>query len=84
LLWPTESPKWELLSAPGTKPEEFELDATQATALLKDAIKEAVEKWNLPWRQEPLSLKPAKKLVELVRKSQELAVESSADEGGGE
>lgn len=82
LLWPAELPKWELLGEAGAKPQEFELNAKQAIALLKDAINEAVEKKRLPWRKQPLPLKPAKKLVELVRKSQELAVESGADEGG--
>ena len=82
LLWPTELPKWELLGKPGDDPQEFELDSEQAISLLEDAIKQAVDKSKLPWRKEPLILKPAKKLVELVRKSQELAVSNGAEEGG--
>lgn len=81
LLWPTELPKWELLGQAGRAPESFELNAEQAIALLNAAIKES-EAQKLPWRKDPLILKPAKKLVELVRKSQELAVASGAEEGG--
>ncbi len=83
LLWPTELPKWELLGQPGKTPEAFELNADQAISLLNAAIKEAEAK-KLPWRKEPLTLKPAEKLVALIRKSQELAVSSGADEGGEE
>jgi CRISPR-associated protein Csb1 len=82
LLWPTELPQWELLGRPGDEPKIFQLDAEQAVGLLNDAIKDAVDKKKLPWRKKPLPLKPAAKLVDLVRKSQELAVASGAEEGG--
>lgn len=81
LLWPTETPSWELLGKAGDSPETFELTADNAVELLNKAVAAAKEK-KLPWRSEPLVLKPAKKLVDLVRKSQELAVKSGADEGG--
>ena len=81
LLCVTDKPKWELLDGAGGDPTPFELNATQAIELLKQAIKEAQSK-KLPWREEPLLMKPAKKLIDLVRKSQELAVKSGADEGG--
>lgn len=80
LLWPTELPKWELLGRPGDDPREVELDADGAIALLHDAVEEAKAR-NLPWREAPLILKPAEKLVKLVRKSQELEVASDAGEG---
>lgn len=81
LLWPDETPKWELLGKAGDPPQEFELTADQAIELLNAAVKAAVAK-KLPWRTEPLQLKPAQKLVALVRKSQELAVKEAAAEGG--
>lgn len=81
LLWPTSGHSWELLGKPGIEPESIDLTADGAVKLLKDAVEKAVEA-GLPWRPEPLKLKPTKKLVELVRKSQELAVSSGADEGG--
>ena len=80
LLWPTEVAKWELLGRPGDDPQKVELDAEGAIALLHDAVEEAKAR-NLPWREAPLSLKPAEKLVKLVRKSQELKVASGAGEG---
>jgi len=81
LLWPTEAPSWQLLPTAGGEPATFSLTADQAIDLVNEAIRHAEEK-RLPWRREPLVLKPAKKLVELVRKSQELAVKSGAEEGG--
>ena len=80
LLWPTELQKWELLGRPGDDPQKVELDADGAVALLQAAIDEARAK-NLPWRNTPLKLKPAQKLVKLVRKSQELEVASGAAVG---
>ncbi len=80
LLCVSQKPQWELLSGNGDKPKSFELTAAQAIELLNDAIKAASAK-KLPWRESVLKLKPAKKLVDLVRKSQELAVKSGADEG---
>ncbi len=82
LLWPTEPQNWELLAAPGSEPSSISLTAEQAVSLLDEAVKNAVEKHQLPWRSETLQLKPAKKLVDLIRKSQELAVKSGAEEGG--
>lgn len=80
LLTVTEKPNWELLASDGEPPKPFQLTAAEAIQLLADAIKDAKAK-KLPWREETLVLKPAKKLIELVRKSQELAVKSGAEEG---
>jgi len=81
LLWPEGNQEWQLLGTAASKPETVEITADAAVALLKEAVEKAVNA-GLPWRTEPLALKPAKKLVELVRKSQELAVSSGADDGG--
>ena len=81
LLWPTAPLKWELLNRPGQDATDFELDGDLAIGLLNEAIQQA-ESAGLPWMKEAMRLKPAKKLVELVRKSQELAVFSGGDEGG--
>lgn len=78
LLWPTQAITWDLLNAPGTEPKSFELDAEAAVALLADAV-EAAKKVGLPWLTETLVLKPQAKLVELVRKSQQLAVVSGGE-----
>ena len=81
LLWPTATPSWELLAKPGDVPTRFDLTPDDAVRLLNDAVEVAQER-GLPWRREPLVLKPAQKLVRLVRKSQELAIKSSGDKGG--
>lgn len=78
LLWPTAPLTWDLLQTPGQIPQSFELTADAAIKLLEEAVEAAI-KAKLPWLKEPLILKPAAKLVELVRKSQQLAVQ-----GGGE
>ena len=78
LLWPTAPLTWDLLQTPGQEPQSFELTADAAIKLLEEAVAAAIAA-NLPWLKEPLTLKPAAKLVELVRKSQQLAVQ-----GGGE
>ena len=67
----------------GSKSNYLRVELTGDAAI--DLLNEAVAKTNeagLPWCKERLQLKPAKKLIELIRKSQELAVISGADEGG--
>jgi len=63
----------ELLPADGGRPEPFTLDRKTAAGLLGDAAR-ALERAGLPWRREPLELKPAPKLVGLIRRSRELTV----------
>jgi CRISPR-associated protein Csb1 len=82
LLWPSEAMSWELLAKPGEAPTKVSLDAETAIALLDEAVK-AAEKVGLRWRTEPLVLKPAPQLLELVRKSQALAAAQGGDGEGG-
>ena len=82
LLWPTAPLNWELLDRPGSKPESFELDAKAAIQLLADAVK-CAKAAGLSWMEKPLKLKPAKKLVDLICKSQRLAI-VSGDGGDGD
>jgi CRISPR-associated protein Csb1 len=82
LLWPEHELKWEVLGQPGSAPSSYSLDAETALALLKEAV-EGAEVAGLPWRGEPLVLKPSSQLAALVQKSQELAVAAST-EGGEE
>jgi CRISPR-associated protein Csb1 len=69
---------WELVHGDGTITA-FELNGDVACTLLNDAVAEAIAA-NLPWMAEPLRLSPQDKLVELVRRSRELAQAS----GGGD
>ena len=75
-LFAEQKPIWALLDRPGEAPKEFELDADSALDLLKQAIT-AAKGAGLPWEGE-VELTPSPDLVELVRRSQELASASGA------
>ena len=68
---------WQLLDRPGKAPAEFALDSAAALRLLDEAIGEATD-IGLPWNGE-IDLTPSPELVELVRRSQELASDSGAE-----
>lgn len=80
LLWPDGPMTWELLEHPGAQPRAFELTGEQAVALLEDAINMA-RRAGLNWREAPIGLKPSIQLLELVRRSQNLARHESAEGG---
>ena len=79
LLWPVKALEWELLDKPGQKPQRFSLDRASALRLVQDAAA-ASKSAGLNWMEEPLTLKPSDDLVQLVRKSQELAVKKGTEE----
>lgn len=79
LLWPDGPMVWELLEKPGSEPRPFELTGEQAIGLLNEAIA-AAKQAGLTWREEPVSLKPGSQLLELVRRSQNLARQEGAEE----
>jgi CRISPR-associated protein Csb1 len=70
-LVPTGAFAWELLGRPGESPKRFELTGDQAVELCNQAIK-AVTQAGLPWEGE-IDLVPSSELLELVRRSQQLA-----------
>ncbi|MCZ7601104.1 MAG: type I-U CRISPR-associated RAMP protein Csb1/Cas7u [Gammaproteobacteria bacterium] len=69
LLWPDGPMVWELLERPGQEPRSFVLTGVQAVALLKEAVAAARDA-GLNWNEDPISLKPSKQLLELIRRSQ--------------
>jgi CRISPR-associated protein Csb1 len=73
VLFPDGPMQWELLAEPGQANAQYSLDKASAFRLFSDAVA-AVKKSGLPWNTDPIVLTPSKALVELVRKSQELAV----------
>ncbi len=75
-LFPQQQPVWQLLDAPGATPKQFSLTPDQAVELLNAATKEAKNK--LPWEGE-IELTPSDELIELVRRSQELASAEGAE-----
>ena len=77
-LVPTGLFIWELLDQPGAEPIAFNLTGTQARALLKEAIT-AAKGAGLPW-ESVIDLTPSDDLVELVRRSQHLAAQTTGDD----
>jgi len=69
---------WELLAAPGETPKQYPLDGSAALKLLAQAAT-AAKAAKLPWDTDPIMLTPSKQLVELVRKSQELATKETEE-----
>jgi len=79
-LIPTAPRTWELLDRPGEDPKSYTIDSTAAIQLLKDAVAQA-EAAGLKWMEQPLVLKPSAELVDLVRRSQEIAATEDDQEG---
>ena len=77
-LFAEQEPEWELLDRPGQTPEKFTVTPDYAIELLNDAIADA-RNAGLPWEGE-IYLTPSSELVELVRRSQELDLESAEGE----
>jgi CRISPR-associated protein Csb1 len=80
LLWPDGPMTWELLARPGERPQPFTLTCEQAVALLNEAVASA-EQAGLAWEKGILALQPQKKLVDLVRLSQQEATKESGEGG---
>ncbi|HPW54475.1 MAG: type I-U CRISPR-associated protein Cas7 [Thermoanaerobaculaceae bacterium] len=72
-LVPQTSPIWELLDTPGDVPRRFAVTGNEAVELFNTALIEA-QQAGLPWEEE-IELEPSADLVELVRRSQQLAAE---------
>ena len=77
-LFAESEPAWELVDRPGTPPTEFALSPDAALKLLADAIDEA-GRAGLPW-EDRIELTPSPELVQLVRRSQELASQGGAEQ----
>jgi len=67
-----EPSEWEMLGRPGQAPRRFELSAETSVQLFSQALEKALKK-KLPWKEKEIKLQPSPELVELVRKSQQLA-----------
>ena len=78
-LFAEQESVWQLLDRPGATAQEFDLDPEAALQLLDQAVSEAKDA-GLPWEGE-IEMIPSPDLVELVRRSQELASASDGDNG---
>lgn len=77
-LFPTGPFVWELLDQPGAKPTRFNLTGAEARDLLNSAIA-AAKNAGLPW-EGILDLRPSGDLLELVRRSQHLAAQTTGED----
>jgi CRISPR-associated protein Csb1 len=77
-LFPVQDFAWELLDTPGQQPKEYTLDGTAAERLFSDALLEA-RNAGLPW-EGTVTLVPSPDLLDLVKKSQELVMQLTAEE----
>jgi CRISPR-associated protein Csb1 len=68
---------------PGQEPATYTLESEAATKLLAAAV-DAAREAGVTWREEPLRLEPSAELVDLVRKSQELAIQEAPAEAAAE
>ena len=80
LLCATGPVVWELLDGPGNETRKFDFPAEQARSVYQQALDEA-RSAGLPWLEQELVLKPSRQLLDLVRQSQLLAAEVTADGG---
>jgi CRISPR-associated protein Csb1 len=71
-LRPVAPRVWEMLDQPGVAPRTYTIDGSAAVALLNGAIV-AAKATGLTWMEQKMMLKPAPELIDLVRKSQEVA-----------
>lgn len=71
----------EILGRDGTSQGSYTLDPPAAEALL-EAARAAADECGMGWPVEPVDLRPAPKLVELMRRSREVASRGEGDEGG--
>ena len=78
LLCATGPVAWELLDRPGQEPQQFDFPGEQARSIYQQAVGEARDA-GLPWLEQELILKPSRQLLALVRQSQVLAAEVTAD-----
>ena len=77
-LFPESQPVWQLLDRPGQPPQQFDLGPEASLSLLREAV-EGSERAGLPW-EGVIELRPSLELIELVRRSQEFASETGAEQ----
>lgn len=77
-LFPLQEPVWELLDRPGATPSSYSLTPESVLGMFNEAVAEARDS-GLPWEGE-IELIPSEELLELVRRSQELAANKSGSE----
>ncbi len=71
-LRPVAPRVWEMLDQPGAAQKTYTINSEAAISLLNEAV-EAAKSAGLTWMENKLTLKPSAELVDLVRRSQDVA-----------
>ena len=79
LLVPEHEPRLEIVSRDGSEPETVGIDRERARDLLSQAAAQADQE-DIGWESAEVSLKPAPKLAELLRRSREVSAREPAGE----
>lgn len=82
VLIPSGPVEFELLHRDGSPPTRFTLDRNGALELFEQA-RTAADAAGLTWRREELLLRPADKLVDLIRRSQDVTARQEVAEPAG-
>ena len=78
LLVPEHAPRLELITRDGSTPEAVEVDRESAARLLSEASRAAAGV-GVGWEEGPISLVPAPKLIELLKRSREVSAREPAE-----
>ena len=79
LLIPQHSPVIEIVGRDGESPEEVSVDRGSAQRLLSQAAAQAAQA-GIGWTEDEIALKPAPKLIELLRRSREVSAREPVGE----
>lgn len=78
LLVPEHPPTLQMVGRDGSTPEPVEVDRESAAQLLSEASTQAAQA-GVGWEEGQISLTPAPKLIELLRRSREVSARESVD-----
>jgi CRISPR-associated protein Csb1 len=79
VLVPAQEPSFEFVPAMGGAPTRFSCGIAEASSVFAAAVTAARDA-GLPWRDEEIVLTPSERLVELVRRSEEVLAQRPAEE----
>lgn len=79
LLVASEPLRFELVRSDGAEPSQIGLDVAAARDVFNDAVKRA-RSAGLPWREEEIVLAPSPRLLELIRRSEQIAAQLPPEE----
>jgi CRISPR-associated protein Csb1 len=83
VLVPVDEPALELVPARGGRPVRLSFDVGEASSVFAETVA-AARSAGLPWRDEEIILTPSDRLIELVRRSEDVLAQTPAEAGQSE